>query len=403
MKAVLLPIVSAALATCAQAEEWLDRLDESLTFSAFSDRFRIRLSGTLDLEYFHFSDPPFGLVNSGSKDLFNPRLSLFVDAQIGSQLYAFAQARVDRGFDPSDDGARVRLDEYAVRYTPWEDGRFNIQLGKFSPVTGNWMARHLSWDNPFITAPLAYDRVTNVSDIEAPASAGESSHEHSPSDAYEYLPLIWGAGYTTGTSISGRVGKFEYAAEIKNASLSSRPESWDVSEIDFSNPTFSARLGWRPSLAWNVGFSASRGPYFRPEAEAYLPKGKGVGDYQQWVIGHDISYAWRHLQIWAEFYGARFEVPRVGDADTFAYYLESKYKLTPECFAALRWNQQFYSQVPDGSGREVPWTHDVWRADAALGYRFSPHTQLKLQYSLGNEEGSRGHSHALGAQFTVRF
>jgi hypothetical protein len=61
---------------------------------------------------------------------------------------------VDCRFDPTDAGPQVRLDEIAVRLTPWEDARFNVQIGKFSPVIGNWMARHLSWDNPFVSAPL---------------------------------------------------------------------------------------------------------------------------------------------------------------------------------------------------------------------------------------------------------
>ena len=45
-----------------------------------------------------------------------------------------------------------------------------------------------------------------------------------------------------------------------------------------------------------------------------------------------------------------FQVPRVGDADTFAYYLEGKYKFTPQLFGALRWNQQLFATVPDGLG-----------------------------------------------------
>jgi predicted porin len=107
--------------------------------------------------------------------------------------------------------------------------------------------------------------------------------------------------------------------------------------------------------------------------------------------------------VWAEFYQSRFEVPRVGDADTFAYYVEAKYKFTPELFGALRWNQQFFADVPDGLGGDKKWSRDVWRADAAVGYRFTPHTQLKLQYSLEHETGPRGTAHAFGAQFTVRF
>jgi hypothetical protein len=61
------------------------------------------------------------LIDAEGNDLFNPRLSLFVDAQLGPKLYFFSQLRFDRAFDPTDHPtAEVRLDEYALRYTPWE-------------------------------------------------------------------------------------------------------------------------------------------------------------------------------------------------------------------------------------------------------------------------------------------
>src|SRR5262249_58275272 len=103
-------------------------------------------------------------------NLFNPRLTLFLDMQIGSQIYFFAQSRLDRGFDPTDFGANIRLDEYAVRITPWQDGRFSVQVGKFATVVGNWVPRHLSWENPFINAPVVYENVTAIRDKYAPYS-----------------------------------------------------------------------------------------------------------------------------------------------------------------------------------------------------------------------------------------
>ena len=191
---------------------------------------------------------------------------------------------------------------------------------------------------------------------------------------------------------------------MKNASLSSRPESWNVTENGFEHPTFSARVGFRPNEAWNFGLSASEGPYFRPEAEETLPHGHGIGDYREFVLGQDVSFAWHHLQLWAEFYEARFEVPRVGDADTFAYYFEAKYKFTPQLFGALRWNEQLFSNVPDGAGGQVRWSQDLWRIDVAAGYRFTSHTQLKLQYSFQKETtGPRDDNHLIAAQLTVRF
>jgi hypothetical protein len=397
--------VFACTACAFDVDDFLDRLDAELTVSAFDDNLRARLSGTIDLEIYHFQQPPPGLINSEIDNLFNPRLTLFLDAQLGSQIYFFAQSRLDRGFDPSDRGAQIRLDEYALRFTPWDDGRFNLQAGTFATVVGNWVPRHLSWENPFINAPLIYENVTPISDKTAPRSPlGFVNRFRFFNENYEFNPVIWGPSYASGISISGRLGQFDYAAEMKNASLSSRPESWHVTQVGFENPTFSGRAGFRPNQAWNFGLSASEGPYFRPEAEPTLPRGRGIGDYREFVLGQDVSFAWHHLQLWAEFYEARFQVPGVGNADTFAYYLEAKYKFTPQLFGAFRWNQQLFATVNDGFGGRVRWSQDLARIDIAATYRFTTHTQLKLQYSFQQETTGPGNdNHMLAAQFTTRF
>jgi hypothetical protein len=396
--------VFACTACAFDVDDFLDRLDTALSISAFHDNLRVRLSGTLDLEIYNFEQPAPGLIDSNIDTLFNPRLTLFLDAQIGSQIYFFAQSRLDRGFDPSDHGAQVRLDEYALRVTPWQDGRFTIQIGKFATVVGNWVPRHLSWENPFINGPLVYENVTAIQDKYAAFSALEFLYLPYVYGKYAFNPLIWGPSYASGVSVSGQLGKFDYAVEMKNASLSSRPESWYVTENGFENPTFSGRFGYRPNEAWNFGLSASEGPYFRREAEPTLPPGRDIDDYREFVLGQDVSFAWRHLQLWAEFYEARFEVPRVGNADTFAYYIEAKYKFTPQLFGAIRWNQQLFSTISDGFGHNVNWSPDLGRIDIAAAYRFTPHTQLKLQYGFQHETSSPGEdNHLFAAQFTIRF
>lgn len=399
--------ILAGVAATHGMDEWLDRLDESLTVSVFQDNVRLRLSGRIDLEGYFLQQPPPGLLLTSRNQLFNPRLTLFLDGQLGSRVYVFAQARVDRGFDPSDRGARLRLDEYALRLTPWEDGRFNVQVGQFATVVGNWAARHGSWENPFITAPVPYENLTGIWDSKAvPTLTTLLRWAHVPPFlAGEYAdknlrnPIIWGPSYTTGASVFGRVGRFDYAAEIKNASLSSRPEDWSATETQWQHPTVSGRLGFRPNQMWNLGISGSVGSYLERRAAGTLAPGHQLGDYRQIVIGQDVSFAWHHLQIWAEFYETRFEIPTIGNADTFAYYVEAKYKFTPQLFGALRWNQQLFSTI-DGER----WGRDLWRMDAGLGYRFTPHTQLKLQYSLQHEDaGPRDLGHLLGVQFTLRF
>lgn len=387
----------------ARAEDFLDRVDEELTFSAHDDQVRARLSGLMDLEFYHFSDTAPGLIFTDDDYLLNPRLTLFFDAQLGSQVYVFAQGRLDRGFDPADDKADARLDEYAVRWTPWTDGRFNVQVGKFATVVGNWTQRHLSWENPFINGPLIYESMTAIYDSEVPESRS-SFLEGITEEKYEYNPVIWGASYASGVAVSGRLGEFDYAFEWKNSPLSSRPESWNLNDIDLSHGTVSGRAGWRPDQAWNLGLSASEGAWLVDAAEDQLPHGRGMNDYKEIVLGQDISYAWAHWQVWAEMFEARFQVPHVGNADILGYYVEAKYKFTPQLFGALRWNQMLYNDVPDELGHAMPWGHDEWRLDAAMTYRFTPHMQMKVQYSLQHEDHAEAEvSHLVAAQFTVRF
>ena len=409
--------LSLCILTCAisvrASDELFDRVEQALTFSAAGAQFRGRVSGLLDLEGYDYQLPAPGLIDSADRQLFVPRLSLFVDAQFGPQVYVFAQARADRGFDPARGDPQARLDEWAVRFTPGRDRRFSVQAGKFATIVGNWAARHDSWNNPFIMAPLPYEHLTGIWDTEALRSSTvllQWAHVRpglpASITAIEKslrVPIIWGPAYANGVALSGGVGRFHYAAEAKLGALSSRPEAWLHGREQRHHPTISARLGYRPSPMWSLGVSASRGSYLREQAGRTLPPGQSRDDFRQMVLAHDIGYAWHHLQVWAEIYASRFEIPSVADADTLAYYVEAKYKFTPRFSGALRWNQQLFNRIPE-RGVDAKWGHEVWRVDLAPSFRFTPHTQLKFQYSLQHgDSGTRDFTRTLALQFTVRF
>jgi len=223
-------------------------------------------------------------------------------------------------------------------------------------------------------------------------------------DKYLRLPIIWGPSYATGFAVTGKIGRATYAAEVKNASLSSRPSVWSANERRWDHPTISGRVGYVPNEMWSFGASASSGSYLREQAEPTLAPGYRLGDYQQIVFAQDLSFAWHHWQFWAEVFEARFEIPQVGNADTAAYYLETKYKLTPQLFVAARWNEQLFARFPNRASSVSRWGMNTQRFDLALGYRFSPHTQLKVQYSAQNDaEGQPGISHVLSTQLMMRF
>lgn len=384
-------------------DDFLDSLDQYLKFGAFHGYVSMRVSGLLDLEGYYVQQPPPGLIYTNHNFLFNPRLTLFLDGQIGPKFYFFLQGRIDRGFDPADASVQGRLDEWALRYTPWDDGRINVQVGKFATVIGNWAARHYSWDNPFITAPLPYENLTSIWDTAAADSyATLLSWDYSEKDLKN--PIIWGPAYATGAAVSGRIDKFDYAASITNTAPASRPDGWNVFEVGFTHPCYSGHIGYRPDEAWNIGFSASVGDYLLPEAAPTVASGRNFGDYREVLFGQDVSWAWHHWQVWAEMYETRFQIPGVGNADTLAYYVEAKYKVTPQFFVAARWNQQIYNSVPDGLGDEYPWSDNIWRIDLAATYRFTPHMQAKLQYSFMQMYGTESeYQHMVALQFTVKF
>jgi len=140
--------------------------------------------------------------------------------------------------------------------------------------------------------------------------------------------------------------------------------------ISAAHLTFSGRFGRRPNPTWNFGLSLSSGTYIVREAEPSLPAGRDVGDYRELLVAQDISFEWHHLQLGPSFMKGVFEVPRVGNVDTFAYYAEGKYKITPQLYGALRWNHQVYDSIPLSDGG-----HGTWGGQS-LAHRCSPRLSL---------------------------
>lgn len=402
-----LVVTSTCLCPLATAQtEWLEKLDQSLFIESPSGWFRSDLSGLLDLELYYIDQRPPGLIFSDDKFFFNPRLSLFLDTQFGPHLYSFVQLRVDRGFDPGShpDGA-TRLDEYFLRYTPFDDSRLNLQFGKFATVVGNWVPRHDSWKNPFINAPLPYENVLIITDrVAPPGPAAFLARRNEPDRKTTWVPIIWGPAYTAGGSVFGLIEKFEYAFEVKNVALSSHPYAWRPTRHGWDFPVFGGRVGFRPNASWNFGASFSHGPYLLPPEERLSVGAPLKGDFDHTTLGYDISFSWRHWEVWGEVFASRFEVPNVGDADTLVYYVEAKYKFEPRLFGAVRWNQQLFDKIRDGMGGHKRWDRDIWRIETALGYRFDRHLQGKLQYSYSHQNGPRQQGEQLvAAQITVKF
>jgi hypothetical protein len=401
--AVLLAVVSCN----GYAQGRLDSLGERLTVISDHGSIWARLSSTQELAlYFPEADlpeehPP-GLLYSDASPFVAPRLTVALDAGFGEGLLAHAKLRADRGFDPgAERSGDVRIDEYFVQAEMLER-RVAVRVGKFATAFGGWVERHASWDNPLISAPTLYEDMVTIRDLVAPPDVNEFAGLRDAAENREtWVPVIWGPSYASGMSISGDAGALDLTLEIKNAALSSRPDTWDVWDRGFRAPTVSGRLGWRPSPTWTLGVSGSHGAYLQRDARGSLPAGRSYDDFSQTTYGVDASYERHLVQIWAELARTRFDVPRVGDVDALIGFVEARYKPAPRWWLAGRWNTSHFDDVP---GLDRSWDRNLRRVDFAVGFRSNAHFQIKVEYSAGDQAGrDTGGNRLLAAQAELWF
>jgi hypothetical protein len=384
-----------------RAQGTLDALADRFTFVSADGGRWARISAMSDLSLYAAEEPPPGLLFSDDTVFVAPRLSVTADAGVGERALLHVRLRADRGFDPgADDGGDVRVDEYFLQADLLASARGRLRLGKFATAFGGWVNRHLSWDNPLITAPAIYEDMVTITAPAAPADLPAfAARRDSAENKAAWVPVVWGPSYATGASIAAGFGSLNAALEVKSAALSAHPDVWD--EGFDTDPTFTGRIGWHPRPEWTVGASFSHGPYLREDAEPTLPADADVDDFDQTTAGLDLSYERRRLQIWAELVQSRFEVPRVGEVETLGGFIEIRYKPAPRWWIAGRGNLAWFDDIPT---LDTSWDRDLRRADLALGYRHSAHVQAKLEYSVGDQAGGNTNgNHLVAAQLVVWF
>ena len=371
-----------------------DAVREATVFQTPDGNLSFDLDLYLTMDNFVMSQPPPGIIDAGGNYLANPRLSMLGQVDLYDWITMFALGRADRGFDPTDESAQARADEYYIQLDPF-DGPFRFTAGKFGTSYGQWARRYFEWDNPMTTAPLAYEWITTVGDgvnapTVAPPVAGFLARKNRDADRSKWVPAIWGPSYTTGFRFDGSAAIFDYAFEIKNNALSSRPSEWDLWDHGLYGQglTYQGRFGVRPVTDWNIGVSGSSGAYLAPDSKG-VPAGTRWYDYSQDAVGFDLSWAHGPVEVWSEVNWTSFEIPGpVGTVALVSYFVESKWKFAPGWWLAGRWNQQLYDDIVDPTtGQETSWDNDVWRVEACVGWHVSRSLTVKAAYSYADQAG----------------
>ena len=386
-------------------ESFLERLRDFQSFGTEDGQISFNADVWLTLDYMVFSTPPPGFIQTSNGQIFAPVLSGLFTMDISKHLELVFLGLVNRGFDPTETSVQSQPAEYYAQLTPFDTPVLNFKGGKFQTAFGQWTNRHFSTQNSLINAPMMYGQMTSVTDGNAGAGIAPNTtamvdRKNVAPPVTKWIPIVWGPSYASGFQLNGTVGtlqQLDWAFEMKNASLSSRPQEWDLWNRGFNYPTFTGRAGYRPDAAWNIGVSGSSGSYISQAAydrfSTTSKAGSSIGESRQNVVGTDISYAHGPIELWSEFAWSQYEVPdakagkAVGNIGAYSYFIESKWKFMPQFWLSGRWNQQLYSNVTPAGGSETSWYNNLWRADACLGFKINRFTQFKVQYSYTEEAG----------------
>ena len=224
------------------------------------------------------------------------------------------------------------------------------------------MGQHDFYDDPFLLAPLSYGQCIGVQNyllgaLTPTAIAGRANGTAPPFSQLSkqnWASQLWGPSYASGASVSGSVGRFDYAAELKSSGLSSYAKEWDNDLGDFSAPTFTGRFGFRPDAAWSLGTSASYGSYLAADAEALLPAGTNRRDLAQTTVGLDARWALRDWIVTSEIIGTEYQTLEAGDLRTLGWFLGTRYKAAPGVWIAGRIGQLLSNEITAPTGDSIP-------------------------------------------------
>jgi len=313
---------------------------------------------------------------------------LFVEAPIWKEVYFFGD--VDLATRENTDLrlylGELYLDGENVSQLWGRDDQLNIRAGRmFIPFGEEYMYRY-AMENPLIS--------------------------HSLAD-------FW--GIDPGIELYGKLGEFSYTAAVQNGGGSG------VQDFD-GDKSVAGRISFDPNEHWHFSVSGMRtgdlnvrhdftsaiwfgGGWFRsigsPETTRFHAN----------LVEGDITARWKtgHASAFGGY--ARYDDndPMANNGrDLFYYSVEVVQDLPCKFYAASRFSQILapngYSLVGFGNMGEYffgPLTTDLWRLSLGLGYRFSDHLALKVEYSFenGKELGgeSRENEDFLGTEAAFKF
>jgi hypothetical protein len=331
----------------------------------------VLLQGVADLEAWKTDSASFLLARNNGRFV-SPvaRVDVWGAAEPVRNIILFAEYLGETGSGRAQSGSYSEFSQGGLRFSPSD--AFMFQAGKLPQIVGAFSNRRLSFRNPLISIPDGYS-----------------------------------LDYPIGVRAEGTVGIVDYRAGVLDRALARTGYTPDPGSA--LRPSVGG--GITPFTGFRLGASATVGPYLSDTFTVAALRGQNWKEYKQHLVAGELQWAHDYLELYAEVARSSYDVPQQPTAIRgLAWYVESKYTLTPRFYVAARVEQNDYPFISQFAGPFWVGRGVTFNA-AEIGAGFRPGASQLLKASLRKDhwlpnaspQAPHDDGYAVALQFSQQF
>jgi hypothetical protein len=298
----------------------------------------------------------------------------------------------------SEDLKLVRPYAAYIRFRPWINHPFDVQVGRIPPSFGAFGRRgYQGSDNPLIGYPLAYQYLTSLRPDAAPATVADllvmrgrgwlASYPIGSQEPAPGVPLISAFRWDTGVQAHWEGRAVDVTGSVTTGTLAD-PRASDNN----GGKQVSSRVAYHPIAGLIIGGSAARGEFFDRDVTRALSDSHG--SHAQTALGADVEYSRGHWLLRSELVWSRWNVPfatppSATNADALGVWAEARYRVTPRIILSGRADRLGFSRLDVGPNLTPTWDANVTRLEANAGYYLQRNLIARFAVQRNDRDGGR--------------
>ena len=319
------------------------------------------------------------------------RLRLMAEWRAASTLSFVSEVRTEIGVN-------VDVPALYARWRPWADRGVSVQAGRVPPLIGAFPRHAYGHANVVIGWPLAYQYLVSLRPDALPATVddllrmrGRGWQPSFPIGSQALRPgisVVSAATWDTGVQVIAKMRAVTLAGAVTEGPPS-RPSVRDRTP----GLGFSGRASFALPVGLVIGASGGTGTWIDRQVldEASLDPEAA----SQHLVGVDAEAGRGHWLIRTEWFYSAFTLPLATamplHLGAHTGYVEGRYRFSPRWQFGARVERLRFADVQAGARGSLPWDAGVDRVEAAVAYRATTTTEIKVAWQHNWRDGGRVH------------